>query len=114
MKRVKIFLFIFSFGLLVGCNKHNNQIPVEFSQHIISLVDTVEYKTVIPYNMDWRKDPFKAPPKICPKYISKADALEDIDLVVYLLQTTYGKCDYWKKKGCKFLSVKRKSKKRNW
>jgi hypothetical protein len=110
--RYKIIEIIIIFGLILGCNRHNDHIPAEFSQHIHSLIDSVEYKTVIPYNMDWRTDPSKAPPEVCPKYFSGAEAIQDIDMVVYLLQTTYCKCDYWEKKGVNFLALGEEAKKK--
>ena len=110
MRPISIAIAVITLTLLVSWDGQEGTMPAEFAEHIDSLSEAVEYRDVAPYNLDYRSDPSKAPPNVCPKLFSNAEAMADIDMVIYLLTTAYGKSDYWEKKGMDFLELGRQAK----
>jgi hypothetical protein len=77
-----------SFGFKTG---QTDTLPDFTSSYIDSLSQAVEYK-VIPDYID----------KPCPDYITKDQAIEDIQMFKYLIETAYSGKTYWEKQGVDF------------
>jgi len=79
-----------------GCDSKSNEIPPEFSSYINQNTLPIDYKEIIPSH-GREKLPI-------PDYITKSQAMEDIQMFEYLLRTSYSGFDYWKYKGVDFES----------
>ncbi len=77
-----------SFGFKTG---QTDTLPDFLSSYIDSLSRAVEYKEIPDY-VD----------KPCPKYISKNQAREDIEMFKYFIKTAYSGKVYWEKQGVDF------------
>lgn len=92
---VTLCTIIFSFN---SCNGYKNsiEIPEEFKSYIKTASDIIDYKEIIPFHGEEIE-------KI-PLFITKNEAIEDIQMMEYLLSTSYSGFDYWKSKGVDFAS----------
>ncbi len=84
--------------LLNACriNFQSQAIPEEYKNYIPKNSVPVSYKEIIPFHGG---DKLKIP-----GYITKAQALEDIDMFEYLFSTSYAGYEYWESKGINFKS----------
>jgi len=84
--------------ILVSCNSINNypEIPNEFKSFIIQTTTPIKYKEIVPYHGD-KKIPI-------PGSITEKEALADIEMLEYLINTSYSGLEYWKHKGIDFES----------
>jgi hypothetical protein len=89
-------LIIFSIIILNSCAKKPQEIPKEFKNYISKVSVPVEYKEITPSHSEKRLP--------IPEFITKNQALEDIQMFDYLLSTSYSGYDYWKSKGVDFTS----------
>ena len=91
--------------LLIGCTvlflssscknqKEQKYIPRAFEKFISETEIPIRYKQIIPYYGDKRLP--------VPDFITKDEALKDIELLEYLLKTSYSGFEYWKHQGVDF------------
>ena len=86
-------LIIFNFH---SCSNKPQEIPKEYKAFISQISTPVEYKEIIPSHGGERMP--------IPDFLTKQQALEDIQMFEYLLSTSYSGFDYWKYKGVDFKS----------
>lgn len=65
-----------------------------FKSYIAKISDTVAYKEIIPFHGREKTE--------IPIHISKKEAIEDIQMIEYLLKTSYSGLEYWEHKGVDF------------
>ncbi len=82
--------------LFNSCNdsSNSNEVPEEFKSYIDSISDTVDYKEILPFHGKEKKE--------IPTHISKKEAIEDIQMIEYLLNTSYSGFEYWEHEGVSF------------
>ncbi len=77
-------------------NSRSKEVPEEFKSYIAKISDIVDYKEILPFHGKEKKE--------IPTYISKNEAIEDIQMIEYLLNTSYSGFEYWEHKGVSFKS----------
>ena len=82
--------------LFNSCDYSSNstEVPEEFKNYIYSISDTVDYKEILPFHGKDKKE--------IPAYISKNEAIEDIQIFEYLLNTSYSGFEYGEFNGVNF------------
>ena len=96
--RSYLFALLCSVIILDSCNSSNNypEIPKEFKSFIIQTTTPIKYKEIVPYHGD-KQMPI-------PDFITEKEALADIEMLEYLINTSYSGLEYWKHKGVDFES----------
>ena len=95
----KPFLVIGIVAIIFNSCSHDNraqEVPEEFKRYITTVSQPVEYKEITPFYGGERAT--------IPGAIRKHEALEDIQILEYLLRTSYSGFEYWKHKGVDFES----------
>jgi hypothetical protein len=91
--KFKTFIFAGLTFIAISCDR---EIPDEFKNYITQNSVPVSYKEIIPFHGG---DKLKIP-----AFVTKAQALEDIDMFEYLFSTSYAGYEYWESKGISFKS----------
>ena len=82
LRLVILIAFVF---YLFGCKDNSQEIPQKFKPYISQITVPVEYKEILPFHNDQRLP--------IPESISNNQALEDIQMLEYLLSTSYSGFD---------------------
>jgi hypothetical protein len=88
---ILIFLLLIT---LTSCANNDKGVPEEFKKYIAQYRTPIDHKEILPYYGD-RDMPV-------PDFLSKKEALEDIDIFEYLINTSYSGFEYWKYQGVNF------------
>ncbi|HSR17973.1 MAG TPA: hypothetical protein VLM39_07755, partial [Ignavibacteriaceae bacterium] len=94
MRFYLLVLIFFLLNLLTSCGQTNNEVPKEFKKYITQSKIPIEHKEIIPYYGD-KKEPV-------PDFITKKQALEDVETFEYLFTTSYAGLEYWEDQGADF------------
>jgi hypothetical protein len=89
-------VLIFFLPVLPSCGQNNEEVPKEFKKYIAQNKIPIEYKEIIIYYGN-QKEPV-------PDFITKKEALEDIEIFEYLVNTSYSGLEYWSYHGADFKS----------
>jgi hypothetical protein len=84
---------IFSF---CSCNGSSQKVPREFRSFMPRSSHPVEYRETIPFYEDEKL--------VRPAFLSRMEAMEDIDMFEYLFNTSYSGLEYWEHRGVDFES----------
>ncbi len=95
-KLLNFLILIFLSITLTSCCQDDKviNIPNEFNKYITRNNLDVDYKEIIPY--------YGINKKSIPAFITKREAIEDIEMFEYLLSTAYAGFEYWEYKGVDF------------
>jgi hypothetical protein len=100
MKSPSNYFILIIFGTIIlnfnSCCKKPQEIPSEFIDYISQISIPVEYKEIIPCYEEERKP--------IPEFVTKNQALDDIQMFEYLLTTSYSGFEYWEHRGIDFKS----------
>ncbi len=97
--QLTVFIMSGIISLLLNACKINFQsqaIPEEYKNYIPKNSVPVSYKEIIPFHGGDKL--------IIPAFITKEQAMEDIDMFEYLFSTSYAGYEYWESKGINFKS----------
>ena len=74
-------------SVLTTCGQNNNKVPEQFQQYINQVTVPIEQKEVIPY--------YGNANRIIPDFLTKKEALADVEMFEYLVKTSYSGYEYW-------------------
>jgi hypothetical protein len=94
MRFYTLILVFLLLNTLTSCSQNNKGVPKEFRNYITQSKTPIEYKDIIPFYGE-KKDP-------APAFITKKEALEDIEMFEYLFKTSYSGFEYWENQGVDF------------
>ncbi len=92
---IYILLIIILFTLF-SCRRKLQEVPTQFREFIPRNSVAVKYREILPY--------YDQDKPAMPAFLTKTQALEDINMLEYLLNTSYAGYEYWQHKGVDFKS----------